>query len=63
MRDLVTKDYPCYNEVNNLFFTDKSESSFKNRDDPIIYTDGSKMENGVGAAYTVFYNGNFMTIR
>lgn len=60
MKNLVTKDYPRYNDVNNLYFTEKTENYYHKKDHPIIYTDGSKVEDWVGAAYTVYYYNNFI---
>lgn len=53
MKDLGTLDFPDYNKVNNLFFTEKEDSYYIKNRSLIAYTDGSKMNDGVGAAYTI----------
>lgn len=60
MHDLGTCDYPDYTSLKNLIITDKSDHYFINEKHPFIYTDGSKMVEGVGAAFTVLYNNNFI---
>lgn len=60
MKNLSTSDYPKYNDIQNLYFTNKPEIYYHDKGFPIIFTDGSKMQDGVGAAYTVFYNGDYI---
>lgn len=60
MKNLTTKNFPYYNDLKNLNFTDESDAKYLTKNTPIIYTDGSKMSNGVGAAYTVYYENSFI---
>lgn len=60
MNNLSTKNFPYYNDVKNLHFTVDKDSDYLNKSIPIIYTDGSKMIHGVGAAFTVYYDGIFI---
>lgn len=60
MRNLVTSDYPNYTDLKNLQITEKKDTYYHNSISPLIYTDGSKMINGVGAAFTVCVKGNFI---
>lgn len=60
MRNLTTSYFPSYNDINNLNFTEKSDLYFVDLGLPVIYTDGSKMESGVGAAFTTFHGRSFI---
>lgn len=60
MRNLATKSFPYYNDLKNLHFTEDSDTKYLTRNIPVIYTDGSKMINGVGAAYTVYFENFFI---
>lgn len=60
MINLATSDFPKYTAMHNLQITDKSDDDIKEQKVPIVYTDGSKMITGVGAAYTVYLYGEFI---
>lgn len=60
MHNLPTFHCPFYNQINNLNFIEKVSSEVKATSCPIIYTDGSRMEEGTAAGFTVFYSGKFI---
>lgn len=60
MNNLMTKSFPEYNNLKNLEFTEDNDIKYLSKKIPIIYTDGSKMCNGVGAAFTVYLENNFI---
>lgn len=60
MMNLTTCDFPEYTALSNLRITNKPDTEFLNSNYPILYTDGSKMPTGVGAAFTVYEKGNFI---
>lgn len=51
---------PFYNKIQNLNFIPHTTSKVKPAGYPQIFTDGSKMEMGTSAAFTVYYGGNFI---
>lgn len=60
MHKVNTFDFPHYNKIKNLNFIAPTKISVDNSIFPQIYTDGSKMDEGTAAAFTVFYHGNYI---
>lgn len=50
---LVTSDFPGYTGMHNLQITDRLVEDITDKKVPIVFTDGSKMFDGVGAAFTL----------
>lgn len=56
----LTYACPFYNRINNIFIIPHTVKAVQSSCYPQIYTDGSKMEGGTSAAFTVNYNGHFI---
>lgn len=61
MRQLCSFDFPSYYKLTNLNITENSTIVMDpDSNCPLIFTDGSKIADNVGAAYTVWMYGDFV---
>lgn len=60
MQKFRTFDCHFYNKINNIIFSDFTDPKCYDSIYPILFTDGSKMESGVSAAFTVYYKGKYI---
>lgn len=61
---LMIKEYtyacPFYNQIHNIHFIPHTLDTVRPLHYPQLFTDGSKMDNGTSAAFTVYYGDHYI---
>lgn len=58
MKNVQMKCFPNYNIVKNIIFTKQSDAFYREKNYRVAYTDGSKMNEGVGCAFVIIHGNN-----